>query len=67
VAANVLYADEMNELQGEARMARLSERAAALRSEASAMDVAAAMGIDEIIDPNETATVIRRFLDTLTR
>jgi acetyl-CoA carboxylase carboxyltransferase component len=67
VAANVLYADEMNELQGEARMARLSEHAAALRSEASAMDVAAAMGIDEIIDPNETATVIRRFLDTLTR
>ncbi len=48
-------------------MARLSEHAAALRSEASAMDVAAAMGIDEIIDPNETATVIRRFLDTLTR
>ena len=67
VAANVLYADEMNELQGEARMARLSEHAAALRSEASAMDVGAAMGIDEIIDPNETATVIRRFMDTLTR
>jgi methylmalonyl-CoA decarboxylase subunit alpha len=67
VAANVLYADEMNELQGEARMARLSEHAAALRSEASAMDVAAAMGIDEIIEPNETATVIRHFLDTLAR
>ena len=67
VAANVLYADEMNEMKGEARMARLSEHAAALRSEASAMDVAAAMGIDEIIDPNETATVIRHFLGTLTR
>ncbi len=67
VAANVLYADEMNEMKGEARMARLSEHAAALRSEASAMDVAAAMGVDEIIDPNETATVIRHFLDRLTR
>jgi acetyl-CoA carboxylase carboxyltransferase component len=67
VAANVLYADEMDEMKGEARMARLSEHAAALRSEASAMDVAAAMGIDEIIDPNETATVIRHFLDRLTR
>jgi methylmalonyl-CoA decarboxylase subunit alpha len=67
VAANVLYADEMNEMKDEARMARLSEHAAALGAEASAMDVAAAMGIDEIIDPNETATVIRHFLDTLAR
>jgi acetyl-CoA carboxylase carboxyltransferase component len=65
VAANVLYADEMNELQGEARMARLSEHAAALRAEASALDVAAAMGIDEIIDPNETTAAIRHFVRNL--
>jgi acetyl-CoA carboxylase carboxyltransferase component len=65
VAANVLYADEMNELQGKARMVRLSEHAAALRAEASAMDVAAAMGIDEIIDPNETPAVIRQFVNNL--
>jgi acetyl-CoA carboxylase carboxyltransferase component len=65
VAANVLYADEMNELQGEARMARLSERAAALGAEASALDVAAAMGIDEVIDPDETPAAIRQFVKNL--
>jgi acetyl-CoA carboxylase carboxyltransferase component len=62
VAANVLYADEIEGLQGERRQSRLSERTHELGSASSAMDVAAAMGIDEIIDPGETVTAIRRFV-----
>ena len=62
VAANVLYGDEMDGLTGDLRRARLAERAASLGAASSAIDVAAAMGIDEIIEPEETAGTIRRFV-----
>jgi acetyl-CoA carboxylase carboxyltransferase component len=63
VAANVLYAEELEALDREHRMTRLAERAGTLGSGSSAMDVAAAMGIDEIIDPAETVAAIRRFVE----
>jgi acetyl-CoA carboxylase carboxyltransferase component len=64
-AANVLYGDELADAPVAERRARLAERAEALGASSSARDVAAAMGIDEIIHERETVDAIRRALDVL--
>jgi acetyl-CoA carboxylase carboxyltransferase component len=64
-AANVLYGDEFANATPAQRREALAERAKELGASATALDVAAAMGIDEIVDEADTATAIRRYLDTL--
>jgi acetyl-CoA carboxylase carboxyltransferase component len=66
-AANVLYGDEVADATPAARRVRLADRAKTLGSSSSARDVAAAMGIDEIIHERETVDAIRRSLDVLDR
>ena len=65
VAANVLYGDEFEGLAPADRQEQLAERAASLGASATARAVAAAMGIDEIIDEADTIPAVRRFLDVL--
>jgi acetyl-CoA carboxylase carboxyltransferase component len=64
-AASVLYGDELAELPAQEQKRRLTERAEALGASASALDVAAAMGIDEIVDERDTVATIRRYLEIL--
>jgi acetyl-CoA carboxylase carboxyltransferase component len=64
VAANVLYGDELGALPRNLRSERLQEYADSLKAALSVRDVAAAMGIDEIIEPSETVEWIRRFMAT---
>jgi acetyl-CoA carboxylase carboxyltransferase component len=65
-AANVLYGDELSDASPAAQRAHLAERAAELGASASALDVAAAMGVDEIVTEAETVDAIRRALAVLT-
>jgi len=65
-AANVLYGDEYAGASPIERRERLAERAQELGASSSARDVAAAMGIDEIIHERETVDAIRRALAVLT-
>ena len=64
-AANVLYGDELADVPTAQRRAELAEKAEALGASSSARDVAAALGIDEIIHERETVDTIRRALDVL--
>jgi acetyl-CoA carboxylase carboxyltransferase component len=64
-AANVLYGDELADVPAPERRAQLAKQAEALGASSSARDVAAAMGIDEIIHERETVDAIRRALDVL--
>jgi len=64
-AANVLYGDEYADASPIERRERLAERAQELGASSSARDVAAAMGIDEIIHERETVSAIRRALAVL--
>ena len=64
-AANVLYGAELADVPAVERRAQLAEQAEALGASSSARDVAAAMGIDEIIHERETVDAIRRALDVL--
>jgi acetyl-CoA carboxylase carboxyltransferase component len=65
-AANVLYGDELADASPAAQRAHLAERAEELGASASALDVAAAMGVDEIVTEAETVDAIRRALALLT-
>jgi acetyl-CoA carboxylase carboxyltransferase component len=65
-AANVLYGGELVDAPAAQQREQLAERAKALGASSSARDVAAAMGIDEIIHERETVEAIRRALDVLT-
>jgi propionyl-CoA carboxylase beta chain len=64
-AANVLYGAELADVPTAQRRAELAEKAEALGASSSARDVAAALGIDEIIHERETVDTIRRALDVL--
>jgi len=64
-AASVLYGDEVAALPAQEQKRRLTERAEALGASASALDVAAAMGIDEVVDECNTVATIRRYLEIL--
>jgi acetyl-CoA carboxylase carboxyltransferase component len=64
-AANVLYGDELADAPAAQRRAELAQKAEALGASSSARDVAAAMGIDEIIHERETVDAIRRVLNVL--
>jgi acetyl-CoA carboxylase carboxyltransferase component len=64
-AANVLYGDEYAHLAPDVRRRRLSERAESLGASSKVQDVAAAMGIDEIVDQASTVSTIRRYLNLL--
>jgi acetyl-CoA carboxylase carboxyltransferase component len=64
-AANVLYGDEYAHLAPDVRRRQLSERAESLGASSKVQDVAAAMGIDEIVDPASTVSTIRRYLNLL--
>jgi acetyl-CoA carboxylase carboxyltransferase component len=64
-AANVLHFDELRGLPAPTRHERLAAFAAALGAESRAIDVAAAMGIDEIIDPATTRDTVRAYLRML--
>ncbi len=65
VAANVLYADELDAAGPTGRRERLAQLADRLESSARAIDVAGAMGIDELIEPETTRAFIVDFLDRM--
>jgi len=62
-AASVLYGDEGGDPA--TRRRRLAERAEALGASVTARDVAAAMGIDEIVDEDDTVDAVVRTLRAL--
>jgi acetyl-CoA carboxylase carboxyltransferase component len=64
VGANVLHARELAALEPQERAARTGEYAEALRAQTTPYGAAAQMGIDEIIHPGETRSVL---LETLLR
>jgi len=64
-AANVLFGDEFGDTPAAQQRAQLAERAEELGASASAVDVAAAMGIDEVVTEHETVDAIRRALAVL--
>ena len=66
-AANVLFHDEVAHLPPAAQRRRLADKAAELAASSAAVDVAAAMGIDEIVDPDDTVARIRRHIGELAR
>jgi len=65
VAANVLFGDEVAAAPIPEQRTRVAERASELGASASALDVAAAMGIDEVVTEHETVDAIRRALAVL--
>ena len=65
VGANVLYAAELSELPPEERARETAARASQLAAGTNPFDAAAHMGVDEVLDPAETAVVIRNLLDRL--
>jgi acetyl-CoA carboxylase carboxyltransferase component len=65
VGANVLYGRELSSLNEPERVNELRRRAEELRRGTSAYGGAVHMGIDEIIDPEETAPVVRAMLSRL--
>jgi acetyl-CoA carboxylase carboxyltransferase component len=65
VAANVLYAGELRELDAAERSAELLRRAANLEAGTNPYSAAVHMGIDEIVDPAETLIVLGDLLDRL--
>lgn len=65
VAANVLYAGELEDLSETDRDAEIKKRAEVLATGTNPYDAAVHMGIDEVIDPAETVVVIRGLLDRL--
>jgi len=65
-AASVLHGEAVAGLTADQRRQRLADHATALGATNRAIDVAAAMGIDEIIDPPDTVSTIRRYLNLLT-
>ncbi len=65
VAANVLYAGELEDLDPAERSVELEERAQALEAGTNPYGAAVHMGVDEIIDPAETVIVLRDLLDRL--
>jgi len=64
-AANVLYGNPLADTTPAQRRDQLADRAKELGASSSARDVAAAMGIDEIIHERETVDAIRRALAVL--
>lgn len=65
VGANVLYAEELSGLAEEERANEAKRRAEELRKGTSAYGGAVHMGIDEILDPEETGPVVREMLSRL--
>lgn len=65
VAANVLYAGELADLDSEERSAELLRRAETLKAGTNPYGAAVHMGVDEILDPADTGTVLRDLLDRL--
>jgi acetyl-CoA carboxylase carboxyltransferase component len=65
VGANVLYAAELSKLPADERAKETAARASQLAAATNPFDAAAHMGIDEVLDPAETAVVIRNLLDRL--
>jgi acetyl-CoA carboxylase carboxyltransferase component len=64
VGASVLHGDELAGLAGDERRAELDRLARELGSDTDPMAIAAAMNIDEVIDPADTRAVLA---DALTR
>jgi len=67
VGANVLYARELSTLTESERASETKRLAEELRKGTSAYGGAVHMGIDEIVDPEETGAVIREMLSRLER
>jgi acetyl-CoA carboxylase carboxyltransferase component len=65
VAANVLYAGELEDLEPADRLAELAKRARSLEAGTNPYGAAVHMGVDEILDPAETVIVLRELLDRL--
>ncbi len=65
VGANVLYAAELSELPAAERARETAARASQLAAATNPFDAAAHMGVDEVLDPADTAVVIRTLLDRL--
>jgi acetyl-CoA carboxylase carboxyltransferase component len=62
VGASVLHGDELAQLSGDARRAELERLAAELGSDTDPMAIAAAMNLDEVIDPADTRLVLAEAL-----
>jgi methylmalonyl-CoA decarboxylase subunit alpha len=65
VGANVLYAEALSQLDQSARATETERLADELRKGTSAYGGAVHMGIDEIIDPEDTGRVLREMLGRL--
>ena len=58
VGANVLHADQLADLAGDARKERLYALAAELGADTDPRAIAAAMNLDDVIEPAETRVVL---------
>jgi methylmalonyl-CoA decarboxylase subunit alpha len=58
VGASVLHGDELGALEGEARRAELNRLAAQYAADTDPLAIAAAMNIDEVIEPADTRLVL---------
>jgi acetyl-CoA carboxylase carboxyltransferase component len=65
VGANVLHGEELAGLTGEERLATLLRLAAELGADTDPRAIAAAMNLDEVIDPAETRTILAAELTRL--
>lgn len=65
VAANVLYAGELENLEPDERSAELLRRAQSMEAGTNPYGAAVHMGVDEIIDPAETVVVLTDLLERL--
>jgi methylmalonyl-CoA decarboxylase subunit alpha len=65
VAANVLHAGELENLEPDERSAELLRRAHTLEAGTNPYGAAVHMGVDEIIDPAETVVVLTDLLERL--
>lgn len=65
VAANVVFAPQLEQLEAEAKAARAAAIAADLKRDTSAVEAAASGGVDEVIDPADSVLWITEGLDRL--
>jgi acetyl-CoA carboxylase carboxyltransferase component len=65
VGANVLYGEQLASLTGEDRRAELYRLAAQLGADTDPRSIAAAMNLDEVIDPADTRAIIAAELSRL--